>query len=66
MPKLASDYFYIGKRRPTNQQERAADDTAAEQDGQTQVLVVLFLHTRAPVRGLMLLLCRNFVPISIA
>ena len=26
VPKIASDYFFIGRRRPNNPQERAADE----------------------------------------
>ena len=57
MPKLASDYFYIGRRRPANQQERSADEAAAEQDGQTPVIVIkdtvsgaIFAHA-CPCKG---------------
>ena len=40
IPKLASDYFYIGQRRPLGRQERQEVEEEAERDCQTPVLVI--------------------------
>lgn len=40
IPKLASDYFYIGQRRPQGRAERDELEEAAAKEGQTPILVI--------------------------
>ena len=57
IPKLASDYFFIGQRRPANKGERAEEEAQAEKEGQTPIIVLkdtksksLFAHV-CPCQG---------------
>ena len=57
IPKLASDYFFIGQRRPASRQEREQEEAQAERDGQTPIIVLkdtkskaLFAHA-CPCKG---------------
>ena len=57
IPKLASDYFFIGQRRPPGRQEREHEEAQAEKDGQTPIIVLkdtkskaLFAHA-CPCKG---------------
>ena len=47
VPKMASDYFYIGQRRPLGRQERQEVEEEAERDGQTPVLVIKDTRSKA-------------------
>ena len=47
IPKLASDYFYIGQRRPIGRQERQEAEEEAEKDGQTPVIVIKDTRSKA-------------------
>ena len=47
MPKVVSDYFYIGRRRPARKEERAREEEAAEQEGQTPILVIKDTKSKA-------------------
>ena len=47
IPKLASDYFYIGQRRPLGRQERQEVEEEAERDGQTPVIVIKDTKSKA-------------------
>ena len=40
VPKLVSDYFFIGRRRAREKAERLRDEEEAEKEGQTPILVV--------------------------
>ena len=40
IPKIVSDYFFIGRRRPRDRGERSKDDEEAEKGCQTPILVV--------------------------
>ena len=40
IPKIVSDYFFIGRRRAKDKAERQQDEEAAEREGQTPILVV--------------------------
>ena len=40
IPKIVSDYFFIGRRRPRERAERLKDEEEAEKEGQTPILVV--------------------------
>ena len=33
IPKIVSDYFFVGRRRPAGRSEREIEENAAEQDG---------------------------------
>ena len=57
IPKVVSDYFFVGQRRPHGREERAKEEEAAERDGQTPVLVIkdtksktIFAHA-CPCKG---------------
>ena len=57
VPKISSDYFYIGQRRPTGREERREAEEEAERDGQTPVIVMkdsrskgIFAHA-CPAKG---------------
>ena len=47
VPKLATDYFYIGQRRPLGRQERQEAEEEAERDGQTPVIVIKDTRSKA-------------------
>ena len=47
VPKMASDYFYIGQRRPLGRQERQEAEQEAERDGQTPVIVIRDIKSKA-------------------
>ena len=47
VPKLVSDYFFVGQRRPANQVERDELEAQAEREGQTPVLVLRDTKSRA-------------------
>ena len=47
IPKLLSDYFYIGRRRPAKKEDREREERAAEQEGQTPILVVKDTRSKA-------------------
>ena len=47
IPKIASDYFYIGRRRPLKRAEREREEKAAEEEGQTPILVIKDCHSKA-------------------
>ena len=47
VPKIASDYFYIGQRRPGGRQEREEAEQEAERDGQTPVIVLKCSRSKA-------------------
>ena len=47
IPKLASDYFFIGRRRPSGRQERDADEEEAAKEGQTPILVIKDVKSKA-------------------
>ena len=57
IPQIVSDYFFVGRKRPTSPEERAADEDEAEKSGQTPIIVLkdmasksLFAHA-CPRRG---------------
>ena len=57
IPKLVSDYFFIGRRRPSNRGEREHAEDEAEKEGQTPILVLkdtrskrIFAHA-CPCKG---------------
>ena len=57
IPKIVSDYFFIGRRRPKERSERVREDEEAEREGQTPILVIkdtlsksLFAHA-CPRKG---------------
>ena len=57
IPKIVSDYFFIGRRRPKDRSERVREDEEAEREGQTPILVIkdtlsksLFAHA-CPRKG---------------
>ena len=57
IPKLASDYFFIGQRRPAGREEREREEDQAEKEGQTPIIVLkdtksksLFAHV-CPRKG---------------
>ena len=57
VPKIVSDYFFIGRRRASGRAERAQDEEVAEREGQTPILVIkdtaskaLFAHA-CPCKG---------------
>ena len=57
IPKVVSDYFFIGRRRPREKAERAREEEEAEREGQTPILVIkdtlsksLFAHA-CPRKG---------------
>ena len=47
IPKLASDYFYIGIRRPQDRAERSAEEDLAEKEGQTPIIVIKDVNSKA-------------------
>ena len=47
IPKLVSDYFFIGRRRPTNSEERRLEEEAAEKEGQTPIIVLKDVSSKA-------------------
>ena len=47
IPKVVSDYFFIGRRRPKGRLERAQDEEEAERDGQTPILVIKDVKSKA-------------------
>ena len=40
IPKIVSDYFFIGRRRPKERSERTKEDEDAEKEGHTPIFVV--------------------------
>ena len=40
IPKIVSDYFFIGRRRASGRAERAQDEEEAAKEGQTPILVI--------------------------
>ena len=40
IPKLVSDYFFIGQKRPPGREERQREEEAAEKEGQTPIIVI--------------------------
>ena len=57
IPKLVSDYFFIGRRRPPRQEDRQKDEEEAEKEGQTPIIVLkdtsskgIFAHA-CPCKG---------------
>ena len=57
VPKLVSDYFFIGRRRPSERGQRDAEEAAAEGEGQTPIIVLkdtvsksIFAHA-CPCKG---------------
>ena len=57
IPKVVSDYFFIGQRRPIGRVEREQAEAEAEREGQTPILVIkdckskaLFAHA-CPLQG---------------
>ena len=47
IPKIASDYFFIGQRRSLKRSERESQEKAAEEEGQTPILVIKDCHSKA-------------------
>ena len=47
VPKLVSDYFFIGRRRPKAKEERDIEEEAAEKEGQTPIIVLKDTHSKA-------------------
>ena len=57
IPKIVSDYFFIGRKRASGRAERAQDEEEAAKEGQTPILVIkdtksksLFAHA-CPRKG---------------
>ena len=46
VPKLVSDYFFIGRRRPRGREERHQEEEAAEKEGQTPIIVLKDTHSK--------------------
>ena len=40
IPKISSDYFFIGRRRPIDRAERREEEEGAEREGQTPIIVL--------------------------
>ena len=47
IPKLATDYFFIGRRRPQDRAERDAEENLAEKEGQTPIIVIKDVNSKA-------------------
>ena len=47
IPKLASDYFFIGQRRPAGGEEREREEDQAEREGQTPIIVLKDTKSKA-------------------
>ena len=47
IPKIASDYFYVGQRRPRGKEERDRAEEEAERDGQTPIIVLKDCKSKA-------------------
>ena len=47
IPKLASDYFFIGQRRPAGREEREREEDQAEKEGQTPIIVLKDTKSKA-------------------
>ena len=47
IPKLASDYFFIGRRRPPKEEDRREDEEKAEKEGQTPIIVLKDTSSKA-------------------
>ena len=47
IPKLVSDYFFVGQRRPANRLEREQIEAQAEKDGQTPIIILRDTKSRA-------------------
>ena len=47
IPKLVSDYFFIGRRRPPNEEDRRKEEEEAEKEGQTPIIVLKDTSSKA-------------------
>ena len=47
IPKLASDYFFIGSKRPLQREEREKEEKLAEESGQTPIIVLKDTRSKA-------------------
>ena len=57
IPKIVSDYFFVGRRRPQGKEDRAHEEEEAAKEGQTPIIVIkdtrskaLFAHA-CPCKG---------------